>query len=64
MMCVNLNSLAGLIIRETIHGDIVMGWLLPLLKQTKNTFIFVNSVTKNSVFSVFFKIYIKRFGTY
>jgi len=45
-MCVNLNSLAGLIIRETIHGDIVMGWLLLLLKQTKNTFIFVNSVTK------------------
>jgi len=35
MMCVNLNSLAELILRETIHVDIVMGWLLPLLKQKK-----------------------------
>ena len=48
-MCVNLNSLAELIIRETIHVDIVLVWLLPLLKQ-KNNFIFINSVTKKESF--------------
>ena len=47
-MCVNLNSLAELIMRETTHVDIVMVWLLPLLN--KNTPLLLSIVTKRKYF--------------
>ena len=37
-VCVNLNSLAELMIRETIQVGIVMGWLLPYWKKSQHLY--------------------------